>query len=349
MNAELRLKITKAKRSGASNLDLSSQHLEQIPDDIYKILTLESLDLSHNLLLEIEGIGKLKTLKHLDISDNKISVLPKSILDLKDLQFFKFDKNPFAASLNETQFSGSLVTAGIQNLLNLAGSGFNLELDEKQINNPAYLRKVISDLLQENKLLKGHNKEHEEIEDNKSLIGKKNYNQASQNSNVIDKDKQQMKLLEEELQKEKIKNQKLSNQYEIAQNQIAKLSSSNISAYTNDKIQGVTEIDVKDLVLDKQISQGGFSVVWKGSWKSTQVAIKRIFETNLTDSMMEEVKNELLMMSILRHPNVILLMGASIKQNDIAIVMEYSSMSLFTLLHNSHAELKEITKLKIAK
>jgi len=35
------------------------------------------------------------------------------------------------------------------------------------------------------------------------------------------------------------------------------------------------------------------------------------------------------MLSILRHPNVILLLGASLQLNNIVIVMEYSKYSLF--------------------
>ena len=55
------------------------------------------------------------------------------------------------------------------------------------------------------------------------------------------------------------------------------------------------------------------------------------------------------MLSILRHPNVILLLGASLQLNNIVIVMEYSKSSLFQLLHQSKTDLPFDIRLKIAK
>jgi Leucine-rich repeat (LRR) protein len=62
---------------------------------VLKLDTLEILDLSRNRIKILpEEIGKLKALKVLAIGRNKISRLPLSLGDLPRLQLLKFDENP---------------------------------------------------------------------------------------------------------------------------------------------------------------------------------------------------------------------------------------------------------------
>ena len=72
----------------------------------------------------------------------------------------------------------------------------------------------------------------------------------------------------------------------------------------------------------------------KGTLNGTPVAIKKIFDPRLTDELLYEIYNEIVMQSILRHPNVALLMGVIPKIPNIVIVFEYMSQgSLYNLLH----------------
>ena len=73
----------------------------------------------------------------------------------------------------------------------------------------------------------------------------------------------------------------------------------------------------------EQIAQGGFSVIHKGTLNGTPVAIKKIFDPRLTDELLNEIYNEIVMQSILRHPNVALLMGVIPTIPNIVIVFEY--------------------------
>lgn len=99
-------------------------------------------------------------------------------------------------------------------------------------------------------------------------------------------------------------------------------------------VPGVREITLDDLEFGEQIGQGGFSVIHKGYLNGTPVAIKKIFDPSITDDLLAEIQNEIVMQAILRHPNIALLMGVMPKIPNIVIVFEHVAQgSLFNLLH----------------
>ena len=97
---------------------------------------------------------------------------------------------------------------------------------------------------------------------------------------------------------------------------------------------GVREITEQDIQYGDQIGQGGFSVIHKGFLNGTPCAIKKIFDPKITDDLLAEIQNEIVMQSILRHPNIALLMGVMPKIPNIIIVFEHVAQgSLFNMLH----------------
>lgn len=52
---------------------------------------------------------------------------------------------------------------------------------------------------------------------------------------------------------------------------------------------GVREIQIQDLEIQDQIGQGGFSVIHKGLLNGTPVAIKKIFDPNITNELLAEI------------------------------------------------------------
>lgn len=81
------------------NLNQLSIHflLDEFPESICDITTLEKLDLSHNYLQSISSnISKLIHLKRLDISCNNIKELPNSIYTLTDLEYLNVRANNLA-------------------------------------------------------------------------------------------------------------------------------------------------------------------------------------------------------------------------------------------------------------
>ncbi|PWZ32777.1 Serine/threonine-protein kinase CTR1 [Zea mays] len=82
--------------------------------------------------------------------------------------------------------------------------------------------------------------------------------------------------------------------------------------------------------------KGFFGEVFRGIWNGTDVAIKVFLEQDLTTENMEDFCNEIYILSRLRHPNVILFLGACITPPHLSMVTEYMEMgSLYYLIHMS--------------
>lgn len=63
------------------------------------------------------------------------------------------------------------------------------------------------------------------------------------------------------------------------------------------------------------------------------MAIKKIFDPRLTDELLQEIQNEIVMQGILRHPSICILMGVIPHIPNMYIVFEQMKHSLFDLLH----------------
>ena len=148
----------------------------------------------------------------------------------------------------------------------------------------------------------------------------------------------QVKDLEEKVKQEQRTSKKLAAEVEMLKKDLHK---SNFSSFTQNTsevsvsdgrlpmVPGVREINLSDLEFGEQIGQGGFSVIMKGMLNQTPVAIKKIFDPTITDDLLQEIQNEIIMQSILRHPNIVLLMGVVPKIPNIVICFEHVSQSLF--------------------
>ena len=91
-------------------------------------------------------------------------------------------------------------------------------------------------------------------------------------------------------------------------------------------------------------------MIKRGNWRGCDVAVKIIFDPVMTDDLLAEIENEVRMLSILRHPNIVLLMGIATKPPNMAIVFENVPVgSLFNYLHLSKVEITLPTRLRIAR
>lgn len=81
----------------------------------------------------------------------------------------------------------------------------------------------------------------------------------------------------------------------------------------------------KDIVLIKKIGEGQYGDVWQAKYHGFPVACK-ILKRQLTPKDAEKALEELRLMTRLKHPNVVLLMGACLNEKrQIMIVTEYAS------------------------
>uniref|UniRef100_A0A7S1SQC5 Protein kinase domain-containing protein n=1 Tax=Tetraselmis chuii TaxID=63592 RepID=A0A7S1SQC5_9CHLO len=105
----------------------------------------------------------------------------------------------------------------------------------------------------------------------------------------------------------------------------------------------------EDIDLGDQISGGGFSVVYRGYWLRTPVAIKRWFDPEMTDKLLQEFREEVMTLQELSHPNIVQLMGVCSKPPNLAMVTEYLPHSLFHVLHNTNIEVDRKRVISLAK
>lgn len=123
----------------------------------------------------------------------------------------------------------------------------------------------------------------------------------------------------------------------------------------------IPQIDYKELVIatdnwapENILGKGGFGVVFKGNWKFTAVAIKRIEYHSLdpdknTRVNLQQSLNELQHLNSCRHDNILPLYGYSIDGRDPCLV--YQMMvggSLESRLNNKNDSLDLRQRLNIA-
>ncbi|KAL3532046.1 hypothetical protein ACH5RR_005567 [Cinchona calisaya] len=102
----------------------------------------------------------------------------------------------------------------------------------------------------------------------------------------------------------------------------------------------VEDLDIpwSDLVLKEKIGAGSFGTVHRADWNGCDVAVKILMEQEFHGERFNEFLREVQIMKRLRHPNIVLFMGAVTKPPNLSIVTEYLSRgSLYRLLHKPGA------------
>eukprot|EP00027_Filamoeba_sp_ATCC50430_P018551 CAMPEP_0168567218 /NCGR_PEP_ID=MMETSP0413-20121227/14878_1 /TAXON_ID=136452 /ORGANISM="Filamoeba nolandi, Strain NC-AS-23-1" /LENGTH=511 /DNA_ID=CAMNT_0008599375 /DNA_START=169 /DNA_END=1704 /DNA_ORIENTATION=+ len=111
-----------------------------------------------------------------------------------------------------------------------------------------------------------------------------------------------------------------------------------------------SELDSSEIKLLEKIGKGSYGVVYKGRLRGKEVAVKKLYESKLDENTMDSFKKEVAIMSKLRHPNVLLFMGACTEPGNLLIVTELMPKgSVYDLLHNDKNQIPFQRKMKIAK
>eukprot|EP00474_Spongospora_subterranea_P006066 CRZ06524.1 hypothetical protein [Spongospora subterranea] len=108
------------------------------------------------------------------------------------------------------------------------------------------------------------------------------------------------------------------------------------------------EISLDEVKIGERIGIGGFAEVYKGEWRGTDVAIKKLLMQRTSAGSLREFRKEVVLLRSLRHPNVVMFMGACTVPPSLFMVTELLQMSLFDLLHNTDVKLNWKLRLKMA-
>ena len=109
------------------------------------------------------------------------------------------------------------------------------------------------------------------------------------------------------------------------------------------------EVDYNELTLEPEpIGRGGYGTVYKGKWRGTTVAVKKMKVEGASNRYNEFIQECQTMMSV-RHPNIVLFMGACTEMPNLSIILEYcGNGSLWDVLRNHSTPLPWYLRCKIA-
>eukprot|EP00736_Rhodelphis_marinus_P013915 Rmarinus@m.7316 len=82
------------------------------------------------------------------------------------------------------------------------------------------------------------------------------------------------------------------------------------------------EIEPQEVTLQDKLGHGAFGVVYRGLWKGSSVAVKRLLESKVRDDMLRSFREEVALMASFRHPNIVLFMGACSTPPDLMLITE---------------------------
>ena len=315
MNSKLIIRDVKRKR--AEELDLSNQDLSLIPDSVFGLDFLKVLDLSNNQLTMVEQkIDSLKELVELRLSYNNLTRLPEGVLRLPMLSKVDLRGNSFEGEfqfLND--YNGDLL--GIRNKLKTVFSRKMKTFEEEFLDDDEFI----------------FTPQKAEKENEKPVFSE--FTQKSSNSG--DKEVERLKAELKKLKEDKMVNAFGGTNYKVNQLENSDLYISSL----------------KELSSLKQISQGGFSIIKKGVFRNCDVVVKCFFDPSNSVENKDEFKNEVKMLSRLRHPNIITMMAFHVSSNinESGIIFEYlKGGNLFEFLHlkkkkfNKHRFLLSLAK-----
>ncbi|KAL1819858.1 hypothetical protein ACET3Z_014727 [Daucus carota] len=132
---------------------------------------------------------------------------------------------------------------------------------------------------------------------------------------------------------------------------ISDRSAGNDSTRSDISLDDISDCEIlwEDITLGERIGLGSYGEVYRGDWHGTEVAVKKFLDQELTGDSLEEFKSEVWIMKRVRHPNVVLFMGAVTRPPNLSIVTEFLPRgSLYRLIHRPNNQLDIRRRLRMA-
>ena len=104
----------------------------------------------------------------------------------------------------------------------------------------------------------------------------------------------------------------------------------------NQEMKNLWQIDLNEVRQIKMVGKGQYGTVHRSEWRGKAVALKLLKndQKSVTSEAMEEFESEVNIMLNMRHPNVLMFLGASTTKPHLAIITEYMDQgSLFGVFH----------------
>ncbi|KAG6409555.1 hypothetical protein SASPL_127595 [Salvia splendens] len=114
-------------------------------------------------------------------------------------------------------------------------------------------------------------------------------------------------------------------------------------------MNGVSEMLWEDLQIGERIGIGSYGEVYRAEWNGTEVAVKRFMKQDISGDALAQFRFEVEIMLRLRHPNIVLFMGAVLRPPNMSILMEFLPRgSLYKLLHRPNIQIDEKRRIRMA-
>nr|XP_043623977.1 serine/threonine-protein kinase STY46 [Erigeron canadensis] len=111
----------------------------------------------------------------------------------------------------------------------------------------------------------------------------------------------------------------------------------------------VWEIDSRFLILDRKVASGSYGDLYKGTYRSQEVAIKILKTERVNSDLQKEFAQEVYILRKVRHKNVVQFIGACTKPPSLCIVTEFmSGGSVYDYLHKQKGTFKLPMLLKVS-
>uniref|UniRef100_A0A2N9I8D0 non-specific serine/threonine protein kinase n=1 Tax=Fagus sylvatica TaxID=28930 RepID=A0A2N9I8D0_FAGSY len=112
---------------------------------------------------------------------------------------------------------------------------------------------------------------------------------------------------------------------------------------------GNWEIPWEHLVLGERIGLGSYGEVYHAYWNGAEVAVKKLLDQEFSGAALAEFEREVWIMRRLRHPNVVLFMGAVMHPPNRSIITEFLLRgNLYQILHCHQYQIDEKHRIKMA-
>lgn len=107
-------------------------------------------------------------------------------------------------------------------------------------------------------------------------------------------------------------------------------------------------IPFEELEVSDRIGGGGVGMIYKGWYKDEPVALKTLFDSRIGEDLKKEYMDELLVLSKVKHTNIVKFLGACMTPPNLCFVMEMCECSLFNLIHVDKCKFSERDIIKMA-